>query len=444
MNIVAEIFKSFSPVSEGFLFMWVLALIAVAAIVLVIERWVAVSRRTDVDASSLVEQLKRMVRDEQYDRAFDLCATAGKRALPRILGAGIKMAKQTPALIRSAMEEETLHMMPILERRIQYILTFGNISTLLGLMGTIYGLILSFAAVARPDVAAVEKSALLASGISTAMNTTLFGLIISVPCILSYSMFRSKIDRATQEIDRYAISLIKVLLPTDVIQKDYRVSARRIKEEVDTEPNIAPMMNLMVILIPLLLTSAEFVKIGGIEMKLPEAAQGSAGERGGGEDKKTIKLNLGISISDEGFTLYHYFKSASEPGKTAPVSTDEVKAQIPKVKGKYDYNKLNAELAKVKQKALVQVLRTVKSDVPETTDLTSLYKTWVNNKERFEGAGVFEDLESVKIVAEEKIKYQTVVAVMDAARGTKTPTGKVTMFPNVSLNVAMMANIAVN
>ncbi|MBD3314765.1 MAG: hypothetical protein GF344_03175, partial [Chitinivibrionales bacterium] len=277
MNILTEILNAFTPGAGGFVFMWVLAAVAALAAVLIVERWIDIARRTNVDSEKLTNKLRDLIRDNKYDEAYRICVSAGKRALPRVVGAGIYRAQQTPELIRSGMEEESLHVIPILEKRLNLILMLGNIATLLGLMGTIFGLILSFDAVAQPDVEAVEKSSMLASGISTAMNTTLLGLSISIPCVLIFSILKSRVDNAVQEIDRYAKAVLKVLLPGGSVQKGYRVSGRRIQEEVDTEPNIAPMMNLMVILIPLLLSSAEFIKIGAIELKLPESSAGGAG-----------------------------------------------------------------------------------------------------------------------------------------------------------------------
>lgn len=433
MNIFQEVVRAFVPGQDGCLFMWVLAAIALAALLLSVERVLSLNQRLNVDAQALTDKLKSLVEEKKLEEAYRICLAAGKRALPRVLGAGINMASKAPELVRSAMEEESLHLVPRLERRVPFILMFGNVSTLLGLMGTIYGLILSFAAVARPDVAAVEKSSLLASGISTAMNTTLLGLIIAVPCIMMFSMLRARIDAAVQEIDRFSVSLLKSLLPETVVQKGYRVTARRMKEEADTEPNIAPMMNLMVILIPLLLTSAEFVKVGAIEIKLPESNQGGGGGGGGGDkEAQELKLNLGVVVSDKGFTLFHHFKAA-DAGSNVVADTAQGDAEIGKKDGEFDYEKLNAELAEVKRKAMIQLLRTVKPDIPDGASLYSLCKAYAGNEARFAGSKIFPDHESIKIVAENTIKYQTIVSLMDAARGTRTPNGQVTMFPNVSL-----------
>lgn len=434
MNIFAELIKAFYPDQSGFAFMWILAFLAVAALGLIIERWLDIRKRTNVDAESFIEHLKLLINEKRIDEAYKLCHAAGRRALPRIVGAGIKRKGQPSEVILSAMEEESLHLIPILEKRINYILMFGNISTLLGLMGTIFGLILSFAAVARPDVDPVEKSSLLAAGISTAMNTTLLGLMISVPCVLIFSLFKSKVDNTVQDIDRYAASLLKVLLPTESVRKEYRVSGKRIKEEVDTEPNIAPMMNLMVILIPLLLSSAEFVKIGAIELKLPESSGGGGGGGGGpAEEKKDVKLDLGIVITKKGFDLFHYFKETekeNEPKKAEAEGSPKPVA-IPMKSGKYDFEGLNTALADVKKKALFEIIRAANPTLPQGSTLQQLYNHYTKND--YSGIETFKDHESVKIVAEEQIQYETVVSVMDAARGTKTPHGTVSMFPNVSL-----------
>ncbi|MBD3346955.1 MAG: hypothetical protein GF401_18025 [Chitinivibrionales bacterium] len=429
MNILAEILASFSPGQSGFIFMWILAAVAVLALILVIDRWWDLGRRTDVDAEAFTGKIKKLIEENKLDEADRICNAGGRRALPRIIGAGVRKAKEIPEMIRTAMEEESLHMIPLLEKRVDLLMMLGNVSTLLGLMGTIYGLILSFAAVARPEVSAVEKSSLLAAGISAAMNTTLMGLFISVPCILVYSLLRSKIDLATKEIDRFAVSILKALVPSQKVQKSYKISSKRIKEDVDTEPNIAPMMNLMVILIPLLLTSAEFVKIGAIELKLPATAKGGSGGQGdSNQPQKQVKLDLGVVVTKKGFNLFHYFKE--EDSSTVAAGSGK-KPDIPLLRDSYDFETLNRELAKIKQKALFEIIQSYHPQVNRNATLLQLYTVYTKND--FSDTPMFNDLENIKIVAEDKIKYQTVVSVMDAARGIAYPEGKVTMFPTVSL-----------
>jgi len=376
-----------------------------------------------------IPKLITLINEKRFQEAYQLCATGGRRTLPRVMGAALDRAINCPPLIKSAMEEEMLHMVPILERRLPAVAAIGSIATLLGLMGTIYGLILAFAAVGRPDVQPAEKASMLAMGISAAMNTTLLGLLIAIPCVFFYAMLRAKVDAAIADIDRYAVSLLKVLLPSDTTQKSYKVSGRRIKEELDTEPNIVPFMNLMVVLIPLLLSSSEFVKMGMIELKLPEAA-GAGGGAGG--EVQDVKLNLGIVITGKGFQLFHAFKQEVKPPAGAPaVDPATLPPEIPLVDGQFDYAALNAKLAEVKRQALLAILRTVDSSVPATSTLEQLWDVY--RGQSIARPPVYADHEDLKIVAEDSVKYQVVVATMDAARGFVGKAGNVTMFPNVSI-----------
>ncbi len=131
MNILTELLKAFLPDQDGFVFMWILAFLALSALTLIIEWWLNIRRRTNVDAEHLIDRLKVLIKENKSDEAYRLCCTAGKRALPRIVGAGIKRAGEPTEIILSAMEEESLHLIPILERRVNYILMLGNVSTLL-------------------------------------------------------------------------------------------------------------------------------------------------------------------------------------------------------------------------------------------------------------------------------------------------------------------------
>jgi biopolymer transport protein ExbB/TolQ len=105
-----------------------------------------------------------------------------------------------------AMEEGLMEIIPRLEKRTHYLASFANIATLLGLLGTIIGLIQAFTAVANANPA--EKAELLSSSISVAMNTTAFGLIVAIPLLLVYSLLQS---RTTQIVDSLEMAAVKFL-----------------------------------------------------------------------------------------------------------------------------------------------------------------------------------------------------------------------------------------
>jgi biopolymer transport protein ExbB/TolQ/biopolymer transport protein ExbD len=428
MGIFHELLLCFLPTHEAFLFLWILAAMGGLAIFITLERWFEINRRTDYNAPVLFHKIKLLIEDKKQDEAFQICASAGYRALPRVLGSGIRKSQTVLEMVSNAMAEESTHMAAKLEKRLNYLVMLSNASTLMGLLGTVFGLIVSFAAVGRPNVEAAEKSAMLASGISAAMNSTLVGLSISIPSIIAYSFLRSRVDHALSEMDCYAIAILKLLVPANLNMKGHTTLVKRSRDEEEApDTDVTPMLNLMVMLIPFLLTSSEFVKIGAIELKLPES-QAQGGDGGGAAQQQEVKLDLGIVITAKGFTIYDYFRLEQA---TAETTIAEKVPDVPLLNGEYDYPALNKRLSEIKQKVLVEVLKSYIPDQVASASLYQLSKAFASKD--FSGNKFLNDHENVKIVAEEQIKYDVVVKVMDAARGTRTPDGDVTMFPNVSI-----------
>jgi biopolymer transport protein ExbB/TolQ len=129
-------------------------------------------------------------------------------AIGKILNYGLSRIKSARRRedIETAMEEGLMEIVPRLEKRTHYLSSFANIATLLGLLGTIIGLIQAFTAVAHANPA--EKAELLSSSISVAMNTTAFGLVVAIPLLLVYSVLQSK---TTQVVDSLEMASVKFL-----------------------------------------------------------------------------------------------------------------------------------------------------------------------------------------------------------------------------------------
>ena len=102
-----------------------------------------------------------------------------------------------------------LEAMPHLEKRLGYLALIANVSTLVGLLGTIYGLIQSFAAVASADAA--SKAELLALGISKAMNTTAFGLISAISIMVIHQILTTKSEKIIGDMEHYSVKLVDLL-----------------------------------------------------------------------------------------------------------------------------------------------------------------------------------------------------------------------------------------
>jgi biopolymer transport protein ExbB/TolQ len=111
--------------------------------------------------------------------------------------------------IREGVEETAIRELPRLTQRLNYLSLFANIATLLGLLGTITGLQVAFGSLT--SVEAAKKAAMLAAGISEAMNTTAFGLIVAVPCMVLYTALSNIRDRKLKDIDESVVRVLNYL-----------------------------------------------------------------------------------------------------------------------------------------------------------------------------------------------------------------------------------------
>lgn len=178
----------------------------------------------------------------------------------------------------------------------------------------------------------------------------------------------------------------------------FKPSKRRHIEMENTELNLTPIMNLMVVMIPILLSSTQFVKIGILELNLPPSVGAATTAGAGALPKETQRtLDLTISITDRGFYLSSALSETpgnSDGSPTIPKNPD----------GTYDFEALGKKLHEVKQKA----------------------------------REYFPDTESVVIQAEREISYQILVSTMDAARELQIGDQRVPLFPLVSLSAGVI------
>jgi biopolymer transport protein ExbB/TolQ len=132
--------------------------------------------------------------------------------LSNIVKAGIiaVMNRGKDEEVQTAMDVAALREIPVIEKRTQFIALFANISTLMGLLSTIVGLILAFESVAGTDPA--QKAALLARGISEAMNGTAFGLVVAIPSLLGYAFLTSKAQSILDDVHEVSVSMLNLIL----------------------------------------------------------------------------------------------------------------------------------------------------------------------------------------------------------------------------------------
>jgi biopolymer transport protein ExbB/TolQ len=215
MGIIGEVLKNYSTSATGWMFMWALLIAAIFMVALAIERAYYIMVRSNINATKFMAEIRKLVRAGDYEKAISLCNSAHNKALPQVVLSALKKVSENERIefrsIQNSVDEGTLEVIPKLQDRTGYLAMLANVSTLLGLMGTIYGLIAAFNAVSAPGIDATEKARMLASGISVAMNTTLVGLAIAIPAILIYTFINNKTLKIIDEIDEHMVKLINLI-----------------------------------------------------------------------------------------------------------------------------------------------------------------------------------------------------------------------------------------
>jgi biopolymer transport protein ExbB len=193
---------------QGGMWMMPIAIALAVSIALTIERSIRLFQ-FNVDGTSFMFEVQKYILANDLDGAIRLCNGTGHAALPKVVKAGLQRASRDDAQIQNAIDAASLEVIPKLERRLSYLALIANIATLLGLLGTINGLIRSFAAIGAADPA--QRQAILSSGISEAMAATAFGLVTAIFTMIVHSILSNKANRILEEIDEFGVKLIDLL-----------------------------------------------------------------------------------------------------------------------------------------------------------------------------------------------------------------------------------------
>jgi biopolymer transport protein ExbB len=183
-----------------------------------IERWIKLNMASRRNRLAW-DELQSVLQEGDFERAREMTSSSDTE-LGMVLSLGLSRQGSVRRRddIEIAMEEGMMEIIPQLEKRTPYIALFSNMSTMLGLLGTIMGLIGAFTAVA--DANPAEKADLLARYISVAMNTTAFGLIAGIPLLLLHALLNTK---TTQIVDSLEMAQVKTLnIITEFAKQDGR------------------------------------------------------------------------------------------------------------------------------------------------------------------------------------------------------------------------------
>jgi len=187
---------------HGGVFMYFNLLISAIVIALVIERTVFQLTKYRVNSKEFFAQVRKLVNANNLDRAIKLCE-AGNGGYPtlQLVKSGLTVANRGADEIDAAMSEKISELKPAVEKGIGSLWSLANIATLVGLLGTVSGLIATFAAVSSGSISAAERQTRLAAGISEAMSNTAFGLGIAVTCMIAHLILHNNSKKIVHDLE---------------------------------------------------------------------------------------------------------------------------------------------------------------------------------------------------------------------------------------------------
>jgi biopolymer transport protein ExbB len=195
-------------IKEGGPFMYVILSAAVVITAISVERFIVIGRAAALNSRKLLEDLVRSASRGDFITARNICMSSNA-PVAMVAAAILRVGAADEATLQAAADDAATIALPPLTRRLSHLAMMANVATLLGLLGTIFGLITSFSSVSAADPS--QRSSFLAMGISQALNTTAFGLIIAVPTLLIHGYLVGLVEAIVEQVDEATIRLTQVL-----------------------------------------------------------------------------------------------------------------------------------------------------------------------------------------------------------------------------------------
>ncbi len=190
--------------------MWPIAVALIFTVVIIVDRVIALYVQNWTSKEAFLRDLREHIYRGDLDRAISFCASQKKTPLVSVIKAGLINVPKGEADVQAAMDEATLRESPKIDKRTGYLAMLGNVATLLGLLGTIVGLIRAFAAVSNANPA--DKASLLSNSISEAMNCTAFGLLTAIPALVAYSVLQGRSQLMVDDINESSVAVLNLII----------------------------------------------------------------------------------------------------------------------------------------------------------------------------------------------------------------------------------------
>ena len=194
MDWLSEVFEKGGP------FFIVNTFFLAVVLAIIVERTIYFLGRGHLNAKAFLEQIKRLLAANNVDRAKKLC-DATSAPVARVAKAGLNRLHRGEAAVAQAMEEAMIEALPEVKARIGALWSMANIVTLTGLLGTITGLIRTFAAIGQ--LTADERQRELSRGIAEAMYNTAFGLAIALICMVAHLLLSAAMKKVIADLEAF-------------------------------------------------------------------------------------------------------------------------------------------------------------------------------------------------------------------------------------------------
>lgn len=234
MGILTKIAQAFE---HGGFWMWPILIIQVTSIAIMVERAYALFIRRKTNQTSCAIGFEESIRRGEMEAIISKAqGLATENPVARAIAAGALAARNLGGKeeIQGKMDEILLEENAMLDHRTAFLSMLGNVATLTGLLGTITGMIKSFAAVAFANPA--DKASLLSAGISEAMNATAYGLIAAIPALVAYAILQNRANRLAEDLNQGGLKIYNWLSYTYDPMTSYKIKTTA-KTESKTEVN---------------------------------------------------------------------------------------------------------------------------------------------------------------------------------------------------------------
>lgn len=206
MEVLANAF------SQGGIWMYAIAAVHVVTIAIIAERIFALYVQRSVNQRRISRNFEQDIQRGQLDKTITKAQSVSKsQPIAAVVSAGAQAARDLGGRdeIQARMDEVLTVENSRLQKRTGFLAMFGNVATLLGLLGTIIGLIQAFASIANVDAA--QKAVMLTQGVSLAMNTTAYGLIVAIPALIMHSILMNRSRKLQDDLNQSAFRVFNLL-----------------------------------------------------------------------------------------------------------------------------------------------------------------------------------------------------------------------------------------